>query len=235
MKLLAIDTATEALSVALWHDGEVSSHFEVIGRGHAERVLPLVDRMLASAGWSLGSLDAIAFGRGPGAFTGVRIAVSTVQGLAFGSGLPVVPVSDLAALGRRLLGHVADGGVDCALACLDARMGELYAAVVVRGAGGGVELLMERLVRPGDLDAGVLPDAGRVVAGGHGFSAHPELAAQFAGRIMAVHADCLPHAEDIARLAALEVAAGRVQDAAHAAPVYLRDDVATKSGPRPKI
>jgi len=200
--------------------------------GDAERVLPLVDRMLASAGWTLGSLDAIAFGRGPGAFTGVRIAVSTVQGLALGSGLPVVPVSDLAAVGQRLLGHVEVGEVDCALVCLDARMGELYAAVVAREAGGGVNLLMERLVRPADIDARVLPGIGRVVAGGHGFSAHPDLAGRFGGRIVAIHAECLPHAEDIVRLAALDVAAGRVLDAAQAQPVYLRDDVATKSGPR---
>jgi len=231
MKLLAIDTATEALSVALWHDGAVTSHFEVIGRGHAERILPLVDRMLADAGWRLAGLDALAFGRGPGAFTGVRIAVSTAQGLAFGSGLPVVPISNLAAVGRRLLDQA--GEADFALACLDARMGELYAAIVAPRRDGGVDLLMERLMRPLDLVADLLPGDGPVVAGGHGFSAHPDLGARLGPRIVSTQPDCLPRAEEIVRLAALEVAAGRVLDAEHAEPIYLRDDVATRSGSRP--
>ena len=233
MKLLAIDTATEALSVALWDDGAVSSHLEVIGRGHAERILPLVDRMLADAGWSLRSLDALAFGRGPGAFTGVRIAVSTAQGLAFGSGLPVVPVSDLAALGLQLLDRAA--GADCALACLDARMGEVYAAVVAPRADGGVVLAMERLMRPTNFDPAQVQGSGPVVTGGHGFVAYPDLASALGDRIIATHADCLPRAEEIVRLAALEVRAGRMLDAEHAEPVYLRDDVATKAAPRPRL
>ena len=233
MKLLAIDTATEALSVALWHDGEVTSHFEVIGRGHAERILPLVDRLLAEAGWTLGSLDALAFGRGPGAFTGVRIAVSTAQGLAYGSGLPVVPVSNLAAVGLRLLDLAR--GADHALACLDARMGEIYAAVAAPRGDGGVDLLVERLMRPSDFDAGLLPGEGGIVAGGHGIAAYPALASVLAARIVATHADCLPRAEEIARLAAIEVAGGRVVDPERAEPIYLRDDVATKAGTRPRM
>jgi tRNA threonylcarbamoyladenosine biosynthesis protein TsaB len=233
MKLLAIDTATEALSAALWHDGEVRSHCERIGRGHAERVLPLVDRLLAEAGWSLGSLDALAFGRGPGAFTGVRIAVSTVQGLAFGAELPVVPVSDLAALGRRLLDLGAGTGATQALACLDARMGEVYAALVVARPDGGVDLAWEELLRPAAVTAARLPGDARLVMGGHGFAAYPELAARFPERLAALHADCLPHAADIVRLAALEMAAGKAIAAELAQPVYLRDDVATRSGRRP--
>ena len=163
----------------------------------------------------------------------MKIAVSTAQGLAFGSGLPVVPISNLAAVGRRLLDRAA--GAEFALACLDARMGELYAAVVAPRPDGGVDLLMERLLRPVDLTAEMVPGAGPVVAGGHGFTAHPDLGARFGERIVATYADCLPRAEEIVRLAALEVAAGRVLDAEHAEPIYLRDDVATKSGPRPRM
>jgi tRNA threonylcarbamoyladenosine biosynthesis protein TsaB len=234
MKLLAIDTATEALSAALWDDGEVASHFEVIGRGHAERVLPLVDRLLVEAGWTLGALDAIAFGRGPGAFTGVRIAVSTAQGLAFGAGLPLVPVSDLAALGRQALDAAARAGTPAgvALACLDARMGEVYSAQVLEGPDGGVELRSESLRRPDAVDLDGLADGIRIVGAGHGWSAYPRLAERWAGRLSGLYPELLPRAVEIVRLAALEVAAGRTVAAEAAEPVYLRDDVATPARPR---
>ncbi|MEI8299343.1 MAG: tRNA (adenosine(37)-N6)-threonylcarbamoyltransferase complex dimerization subunit type 1 TsaB [Pseudomonadota bacterium] len=237
MKLLAIDTATEALSVALLHDGEVDGRFEVIGRGHAERLLPMVDEMLAAAGWSLASLDAIAFGRGPGAFTGVRIAVSVAQGLAFGAGLPLIPVSDLAALGLQALlqarteGHAATA----ALACLDARMAEVYAAVVRRRADGGVDLLSEQLLRPELVSLDVLDGGETAVGAGHGFSAHVSMAPALGSRLVATYPSLLPRAHEIARLAALEFAAGRVVAAEEGQPVYLRDDVATRSTRAPGI
>ncbi|WP_151706271.1 tRNA (adenosine(37)-N6)-threonylcarbamoyltransferase complex dimerization subunit type 1 TsaB, partial [Acinetobacter nosocomialis] len=96
--LLALDTATEACSVALLHNGEVTSHYEVIPRMHAQKLLPMIKQLLAESGVALGTVDAIAFGRGPGAFTGVRIAIGVVQGLAFALERPVLPVSNLAAL-----------------------------------------------------------------------------------------------------------------------------------------
>ena len=101
--LLALDTATEACSVALLHDGKVLSHYEVIPRLHAQRLLPMIKDLLADAGIALSAVDGIAFGRGPGAFTGVRIAIGVVQGLAFALERPVLPVSTLAVLAQRAL------------------------------------------------------------------------------------------------------------------------------------
>ena len=121
--LLALDTATEACSVALLHDGKVTSHYEVIPRLHAQRLLPMVQDILGEAGIALSAVDAIAFGRGPGAFTGVRIAIGVVQGLAFALQKPVLPISDLAVLAQRA--HREHGAAQVA-AAIDARMDEVY-------------------------------------------------------------------------------------------------------------
>ena len=226
MKLLALDTATEACSAALLVGEAMHARFEVLGRGHAERLLPMVDELLHEAGCALAELDAIAFGRGPGAFTGVRIAVSIAQGLALGSGLPLVPVSDLRALAAAAL---AKTPVEHALACLDARMGEVYWAHARREASLGCELLAEGLARPEDVPA---PAAGAVAAG-HGFSAYPALGERFGPGLVACWPDLLPDAATIARLAVFEVRAGRTVRATAAEPVYLRNDVATRSTRRP--
>jgi tRNA threonylcarbamoyladenosine biosynthesis protein TsaB len=227
MKILALDTATEALSAALLVDGEVHARHEVIGRGHAERLLPLADELLREAGLSLGALDAIAFGRGPGAFTGVRIAISVAQGLALGAGLRLVPVSDLEALA---LDALRGGTAEQALACLDARMGEVYWGRARRAADGLTMLEAEGLARPEDVPA--LAAGVRAVGAGHGFRAYPALGARFAG-LEAVYPELLPDAVAIARLAAREVAAGRTLAAAEVEPVYLRNDVATRSARAP--
>ena len=237
MKLLALDTATEGCSAALWIDGAVTSRDALLTRGHAERILPMVDELLTEAGLALGALDAIAFGRGPGAFTGVRIAVSVAQGLAYGAGLPAVPVSDLAALGlraleRSLAEHGAPGAAE-ALVALDARMGEVYYGRVRPSATLGVELLEEGLAPPAL--AFPLPlDAGRVrVAAGHGFSSYPALGERLAPGLSHVWPELLPRAAEIAVLGVRAFAAGLAVPAEDAAPVYLRDQVASQSG-RPR-
>ena len=228
MKILALDSATEALSVALDLDGSVSERFEVIGRGHAERMLPLVEDLLTGAGLSLRNLDAIAFGRGPGAFTGVRIAISVAQGLSLGSGVPLIPVSDLEALGAAAL-KLADA--DHALACLDARMGEVYFGLTALDVNGTPRLLAEGLAAPAAVPE--LPPTARVVGAGHGFSAYPVLRERFSASLRRILPDLLPSAAVIAELARRELRAGRVYSALEVEPVYLRNDVATRSGRAP--
>ncbi len=222
MKLLALDTATEACSAALYLDGNVSERYEVIGRGHADRLLPMVDQLLAEAGLRVGAVDAIAFGRGPGGFTGLRIAAGVAQGLAAGSNRPVLPVSDLAALAAAGAGASGAGRV---LACMDARMGQVYWAAFDCAGGHPVALTEERLANPGDV---VAPDDGSWFAAGHGFAAYPELGQRLAGRLSGIAAQLLPRAADIARLGALDFSAGRTVGASRALPVYLRNEVVHK-------
>jgi tRNA threonylcarbamoyladenosine biosynthesis protein TsaB len=224
VKLLALDTATEACSAALLVDATLSMRLELIGRGHAERLLPMAAELLREQGLELGELDAIAVGRGPGAFTGVRIAISVAQGLALGAGLPLVPVSDLWALGAAAL---ARAPADHALACLDARMGEVYWGLVQAAPGGNSELLAEGLAAPGSvppLVAGV-----RAVGAGHGWSSYPELAARFGAALVGCWPELLPDAGTIARLGAREWQSGRHVPATAAEPIYLRNEVATRS------
>ncbi|MEX1994185.1 MAG: tRNA (adenosine(37)-N6)-threonylcarbamoyltransferase complex dimerization subunit type 1 TsaB [Steroidobacteraceae bacterium] len=219
MKLLALDTATEACSAALYRDGSVSEIYEVIGRGHADRLLPMVDELLTEAGLAVGALDAIAFGCGPGGFTGLRIAAGVAQGLAAGLDKPVVPVSDLAALAAA---GARQRGTDRVLACLDARMGQVYWAAFDCSGERPIAVTEERLADPTDV---VLPAGEPWFAAGHGFSAYPEMTERLRGRLAGVAPELLPRAADVARIAALEFAAGPGLDAARALPVYLRNEV----------
>jgi len=217
--LLALDTATEACSVALLHEGRVFSRYEVIPRLHAQRVLPMVQELLAEAGIALAAVEAIAFGRGPGAFTGVRIAVGVVQGLAFALGRPVLPISNLAVMAQRA--H-REYGVGQVAAAIDARMDELYWGCY-RLDGGEMRLAGVEAVLP--------PERVELPRGAEGdwFGAGTGWA--FASRIpLAVggmDAGLLPHAEDLLTLARFAWARGEGVDAERAQPIYLRDNVAT--------
>jgi len=223
VKILALDTATEACSIALQIGDTVLERYVELDRGHAERLLPMVDEVLAESGLALGSLDAIAFGRGPGGFTGVRLAASVAQGLAFGAGLGVVPVSDLAAVAQRA--SSMNPGIAGVLAVNDARMREIYWATF--SAGGLVEALSEEQVGPSSKVAIPVssPDAAIWVAAGRGLRASPELAqrCQLAG--MTLLADLLPRATEVLLLAQPAVAAGRLLPPEGALPVYVRDKV----------
>ena len=220
MKLLAIDTATERCSVALLVDERVIERAAETPRGHADLVLPMVNDVLAEAGLTLRQLDGLAYGRGPGAFTGVRIAVGVAQGLAYGARLGTVGISDLAAVAQQF----AAAGAPI-LVCMDARMNEVYWCRFATTPDGLVRATApERVDRPGAVEPG---DA--TVFAGTGFGAYPQLAAGRAG--VAVHDAVLPHARDIARLAVAELRAGRAEPPERAQPVYLRDQVATVKPP----
>jgi tRNA threonylcarbamoyladenosine biosynthesis protein TsaB len=218
MKLLALDTATEACSAALYRDGAVDERYEVIGRGHATRLLPMADELLVAAGLSVRDLDAIAFGRGPGGFTGLRIAAGVAQGLAAGIGKPVLPVSDLAALAAA---GARSSGASRILACMDARMGQVYWAACDCSSGVPVAVGDEHLTDP---DGVALPE-GRWFGAGHGFGAYPGLAARLQSRLAGTDAGLLPRAADIARIAAIDYESGKGVPAIHALPVYLRNEV----------
>jgi len=224
MKILALDTATEACSAALLHDQRINSSYVEVERGHAERILSVIDALLAEAKLRLVDLDAIAFGRGPGGFTGVRLAASVTQGLAFASGRPVLPVSNLRAVAQRVLD--SDSTVRTVVVCNDARMQEVYWAVYARGVGGLAELLGDEQVgRPStvSIPAGATTP---VHGAGRGFRAYPDLAERLGASLDVVHETLLPRAEEVVRLAAADLAAGLAVPAEQALPVYLRNDVA---------
>lgn len=229
LRLLAIEAATETCSVALYQDGEIIERFEHAPRRHAALLLPWVEAMTAEAGISLAQLDAIAFGRGPGSFTGLRIAAGVTQGLAFGAGVPVVPVSTLAALAR---GAREASGQAKILAALDARMKEVYWGAYQFDADGNAVLAGEEHV--------CLPDAVPVSEGegwfgaGSGWASYGDVLAERCGLpVTACLPDWQPHAADVARLAVIEFQSGQAIPPEQASPIYLRDNVADK--PKPKV
>jgi tRNA threonylcarbamoyladenosine biosynthesis protein TsaB len=230
VRILALDTATENCSAALFDNGVLLQREEFLPRGHAERILPMVSELLAEAGLKLRSLDALAFGRGPGAFTGVRLAAGLAQGLAFGAGLRVVPVSDLRALAQRALQEAP--AMQRVLVCTDARMHEVYCGAFERGSDGSAAAVdEERVSGPSavGLPQSWLSGHVQVLGVGSGFAAYPELPQALAGQLTYVTQPQRPRAEEIARLAVAEVRAARTLAPEEALPVYLRDDVARPS------
>lgn len=219
MKILAIETATEACSVALWLDGECLERFELAPRRHALRALPMAEELLAEAGIGRRALDGLACGRGPGAFTGVRLAVALTQGLALALDRPVAGVSTLAALACA-----APGSGSHVLATIDARMGEVYAGLFQRDQDAPLPLGPERVLAPEQLE---LPGAGTWSAVGTGLAAAGgALLERLEGRLEDHDASALPRAADVARLAAGVFRDGGGMDAAALEPAYLRDRVA---------
>jgi tRNA threonylcarbamoyladenosine biosynthesis protein TsaB len=220
MKLLAIETATEACSVALFIDGEVRERFEIAPRRHTELVLPWADALLAEAGIAKSQLDAIACGRGPGAFTGVRLAVALTQGLALALDRPVVPVSSLAALAFDA--PAAAGAA--ILAAIDARMGEVYVGEFVREGAGVRALGSERVRAPQAVE---VPGSHRWIGVGTGFAAeHGALVAKLGAALERVDPAALPHAAAVAHLAGDSLARGEAIAPERLEPAYLRDKVA---------
>lgn len=219
MKLLALETSTEACSAALAVDGAVSERFEIAPRKHAELILPMADGLLKDAGLRLADLDALAFGRGPGAFTGVRIAAGVIQGLAFGTDKPVIPVSTLAALAQ---GAAAEA--NAIAAAIDARMGEVYWGTFTVGADGLVAAAGEERVCKAD--SVEVPGATEWFGVGTGWTTYGEmLSGKLGNRLKGFAGDRFPHARDVLKLAVREFKAGRTVSAEEALPVYLRHPV----------
>lgn len=217
MKLFALDTSTEYLSLCLWQDGMTLSRDLLAGQTHSQRVLPMVGEMLAETGLSLKQLDGIAFGAGPGSFTGLRIGCGVAQGLAFGANLPVVGVSTLHALALQANGPRV-------IACLDARMGEVYHAAYEYVGTKWCTVCEPGLYKPEGVPA---LDGDGWFGIGSGWATYSEaLQARYAGQITGINKDAFPHARDIAALAAVEFAAGKGVSAAEAAPIYIRNKVA---------
>jgi tRNA threonylcarbamoyladenosine biosynthesis protein TsaB len=223
-RLLAIETSSEACSVALSVDGEVREIHEHAPLHHAELLLPAVNRLLAEAGISLSALDVIAFGRGPGSFTSLRIGIGVVQGLAWAADLPVVPRSSLAAVAQEAADRAGPAARQITVA-VDARMKEVFSAGFVTGRGGLVTAAgEERVGPPGAVAAGV---ATPFVAAGNGFARFPELQ-ELGQAAAACFPDIEPHAAMIARLALGWLEHNQPLPAALAQPVYVRNKVAEK-------
>ncbi|WP_312238394.1 tRNA (adenosine(37)-N6)-threonylcarbamoyltransferase complex dimerization subunit type 1 TsaB [Stenotrophomonas sp.] len=219
MKLLAFETATEACSVALYVDGQVLERFEIAPRRHAELSLPWAEALLAEAGVARSQLDAIALGRGPGAFTGVRLAIAIAQGIALALDRPLVPVSTLQVLALR-----APADADHVLSSIDARMGEVYVARQVRVDGQWRLQGEETVCAP---EAVTLPDGTRWFGVGTGFGAAGGLLAnRLADQLDGVDAQALPRASDVLALAVPAFARGEGMAPERVEPAYLRDNVA---------
>lgn len=223
--LLALDTATEACSVALLHDGKVLSHYEVIPRLHAQKLLPMIQQIMADAGVGLSAVDAIAFGRGPGAFTGVRIAIGVVQGLAFALDRPVLGLSNLAALAQ---GAWRREGATQVAAAIDARMDEVYWGCYAL-SDGEMQLVGAEAVLPPH--AVQVPDDN--LESWYGAGTGWGYADRLAVKAQRFDASALPHAEDVLALAGFAWARNEAIEAAQAQPVYLRDNVATPKVSKP--
>jgi len=227
-RILALDTATEACSAALWLDGEISERFEVCPREHTQRILPMVDSLLSEAGIELAQLDALAYGRGPGSFTGVRIGIGIAQGLALGAGLPMLGISTLAALAQ---GAWRRTGVERVLCAIDARMGEVYWAQYCR-QDDGVWLgeASEQVIKPADLALIAVGLSGDWASAGTGWQTYPDLIAHPGMRLTAGDT-ALPAAADMLPLAVRRWADGGAQAVELTVPTYLRNEVAWKKLP----
>ena len=222
MRLLAFETATRHLSVALWQDAELIERAEEVPNGGSERLLPWVHELLAEAGLALSQIDGIAFGAGPGGFTGLRLACGVAQGLAYGLDLPVMPVSTLEALALASGEHEV-------WACLDARMNEVYGAAY-RVEGDGVSQLMAPVcMPPGTVSTPTFAGGWGV---GDGFAAYGPLLQARKPDLEGLRADAFPTAAAVLRLAAPAFLRGTALQAALAQPIYVRDKVALTTAER---
>jgi len=225
MRVLALETSTEYCSVALWQDGEITERRELVGQKHSELLIAMLDDLLQATGYKLQAMDGIAFGMGPGSFTGVRIACGATQGLAFGASLPVAGICTLQALAE------ASGRLRV-IAALDARMGEIYHAAYKKQDGVWATVGEPRLCKP---EHAPTVSGDDWFGAGSGFAMYGKaLGERYAGQLQGVDGAAIPQAGAIAALGAAQFAQGLGKDAAEALPLYLRDKVALKTSEREK-
>jgi tRNA threonylcarbamoyladenosine biosynthesis protein TsaB len=227
MKLLAVETATEACSAALIVDGKITEHFSITANGHSKLILPMIDSLLSEANLQPSDLDGLAFGCGPGSFTGVRIATGIIQGIAFALDLPVVAVSNLAAVAQDFFDHNSE---NLAFVAMDARMNEIYWAVYERNNEGFAELVGREAVTSASKIE--FPDVSGVGIGTGWHVYGQELLSCLAHRIYRYEVENLPRARAVVRLGAKAFKHGLAVSVEHAMPVYLRDKVAKKESER---
>ena len=225
MNLLVIDTATEACSVALEIDGGVTSRFEICPQQHSQRLLPMVDEVLKEAGIKLKQLDYLGFGRGPGSFTGVRIATGMIQGLALGTDLPVVGISTLAAMAQQAIVEKDASRVSCAI---DARISEVYFARYVDNNNVAI-LEGEEQVLPPELALALLQAGSNSIGVGTGWAAYSEF--DSAQGVTVTNDILYPNALYMLPLLKHAIANGEAKDIEQIQPVYLRDKVTWKKLP----
>jgi len=217
MRFAAIETSTDWCSVAVWRDGEIAALERRAGNRHSELALPLLEQVLGTCKMNLSQIEAVAFGAGPGAFTGLRIACGLAQGLAFAHGLPVIGISTLEAMAQ-------ESGMARVVACIDARMREVYYAALEKRSGRWHEVIAAQCIAP---QSAPRPPGEGWVGIGNGFEVYGEA---LKGKVSTTKPAIHPTAVAVAQLAAPRLAAGEGVDAALAAPVYLRDKVAFTKG-----
>jgi len=223
MRVIALETSTEYCSAAVWHDGVIAERSVLAGQRHSELLIEMLDAVLADAGFGIRDMHGVAFGKGPGSFTGVRIACGAAQGLAFGTEIPVVGICSLEALAQA-------SGKSRVIAALDARMGEIYHAAYEKRGEAWVAVSGPCLCKPEA--APQLPE-GEWFGAGSGFATHGQaLRQRYARQLQDVDAAAVPQAAAIATLGAAQLKIGRGVDAAEALPLYLRDKVAQKTSER---
>jgi tRNA threonylcarbamoyladenosine biosynthesis protein TsaB len=210
MRFAAFETSSEWCSVALYNDGEIRALERRAANRHSELALPMLERLLADAGLRAGELDAVAFGAGPGSFTGLRIACGLAQGLAVARAIPVIGISSMEAIAQ-------EAGARRVVACIDARMREVYYAALEAAPGGWREVISTRCIAPRDAPP---PPGEDWIGCGNGFSVYGDFG------LTTVLPEVHPTAIAVAELAAPRLAAGAGVDAAAAAPIYVRDKVA---------
>ena len=225
MNILALDTCTESCSAALLYQGQLYEQTEITQRGHSDLILGMMDVLFEQAGTSISSINAVAFGRGPGSFTGVRVGVGVAQGIAYARDVPVIPVSSLAALAQSAVDTL---NVEQVAVAMDARMSEIYCASY-QCEDGLVHILDQERVCPPEQ---FIPESDQQWVGvGTGWGEYDAiLRDNFTRKLAQVSVEHYPQAASIIKLAQREIEAGRMLPADQALPVYLRNNVAKKKG-----